>query len=225
MNDLADIQFDAEPEPTQPQRASERSLKYMRDLARERDTAAMLAGMPDNWRHYYQKALVSDQAAQSDVSKFIDQLKKQPRKTLPGTNIPVQTRATNALEDGVYQLPPNAGGSPDGGTIYKVYHTVHGANVQVAKELVPHQNTDGIIDSWEFQYRGRAPLHYIKPEHKLSLDEAREFGELYGVCCCCGRTLTNELSIALGIGPICGDREFGGEFTIIRDAKKQELGL
>lgn len=28
-------------------------------------------------------------------------------------------------------------------------------------------------------------------------------GKVTGICCCCGRTLTNKLSIELGIGPIC----------------------
>ena len=28
-------------------------------------------------------------------------------------------------------------------------------------------------------------------------------GKITGTCCCCGRTLTNPLSIELGIGPIC----------------------
>ena len=28
-------------------------------------------------------------------------------------------------------------------------------------------------------------------------------GQATGTCCCCGRTLTNKLSIELGIGPIC----------------------
>lgn len=33
--------------------------------------------------------------------------------------------------------------------------------------------------------------------------EARLYGRLTGVCCCCGRELTDPESIALGIGPIC----------------------
>src|SRR3546814_14873504 len=37
-------------------------------------------------------------------------------------------------------------------------------------------------------------------ETRLSLDEAKEFGAVYGVCCVCSRTLTNEESIAAGIG-------------------------
>ncbi len=32
------------------------------------------------------------------------------------------------------------------------------------------------------------------------------YGKAYGICACCGRTLTNPESIARGIGPICADR-------------------
>ena len=35
---------------------------------------------------------------------------------------------------------------------------------------------------------------------------AKAHGLATGQCCCCGRTLTNPESIALGIGPICGGR-------------------
>lgn len=33
-----------------------------------------------------------------------------------------------------------------------------------------------------------------------------KYGSLYGICCVCGRTLTDESSIAAGIGPICSQK-------------------
>lgn len=36
-----------------------------------------------------------------------------------------------------------------------------------------------------------------------------EFGKRFGICCCCGRELTNPESVALGIGPICRGKAFG----------------
>ena len=36
-----------------------------------------------------------------------------------------------------------------------------------------------------------------------------EFGKKFGTCCLCGRELTNEESVELGIGPICRERAFG----------------
>ena len=36
-----------------------------------------------------------------------------------------------------------------------------------------------------------------------------EHGKLFGVCCMCGRDLTNTESVDLGMGPICRERAFG----------------
>jgi hypothetical protein len=41
---------------------------------------------------------------------------------------------------------------------------------------------------------------------RLSLERAKGLGRLYGRCMVCGRTLTDETSIANGIGPICEGR-------------------
>jgi hypothetical protein len=35
------------------------------------------------------------------------------------------------------------------------------------------------------------------------------YGQKFGTCSCCGKTLTNALSISLGIGPICRSNFFG----------------
>ncbi len=35
------------------------------------------------------------------------------------------------------------------------------------------------------------------------------YGQRFGICSCCGRTLTNPESIELGIGPICRENFFG----------------
>lgn len=37
----------------------------------------------------------------------------------------------------------------------------------------------------------------------MTLEVAQQYGKLYGVCAICGRTLTDEKSIADGIGPVC----------------------
>lgn len=44
---------------------------------------------------------------------------------------------------------------------------------------------------------------------KAPEEAAVAFGKKFGSCSCCGRTLTNELSIELGIGPICRSKFFG----------------
>ena len=53
-------------------------------------------------------------------------------------------------------------------------------------------------------------LSVLKHEDKLTLAEAQQYGHLYGQCIVCARPLSNEESIALGIGPICMKKYFGG---------------
>lgn len=108
------------------------------------------------------------------------------------------------------------------GTIYKVQVAVHGSGLPYAKRLVvdevpcetcSHQfSTDcpacnGSSGSYRtyFEYAPGA-IRQLDQSHRLTLEQAKEFGALYGTCCVCGRTLTNETSIEAGIGPTCAGR-------------------
>lgn len=88
----------------------------------------------------------------------------------------------------------------DDGRIFKVQIAHHGSGAPYAKLLVVHE--DG---SAEFVY-AQGAVRMLSTETLMSLDEARSFGALYGVCCVCAATLTDEDSIRLGIGPVCGQR-------------------
>lgn len=121
--------------------------------------------------------------SKSEISKAIDAILATPKPTRPETKI--------EIEDGMYRLDD---------VIYKVQHAVHGSGRQYAKELV--QYADG---SWGFEF-ARGMVYKLRPEHKMTIEEAKEFGALYGTCCVCGRTLTDEKSIEAGIGPICASK-------------------
>lgn len=114
------------------------------------------------------------------ASTMIDILKARP-----------DAKAKDAvkLEDGIYQID---------GQVRKVYHTVHGRNEQVAK--VWDEN------SRSFEYVGKRGLRGLTPAHKMTLAQAKEFGAIYGICCNCSATLTDERSIEEGIGPVCAKR-------------------
>lgn len=75
-----------------------------------------------------------------------------------------------------------------------------------AKLLVVTDNGDGTHDG-EFLY---APGLIVEcsTETAMSLDEARSYGALYNICCVCGARLSDEVSVALGIGPVCGGRVY-----------------
>jgi hypothetical protein len=248
-----------------PKPASERAIKYMLDLANARDHEEAISQLPPVWQeqfHMIVKAPDAQPYAQTDVSKFIDLLKGCPQAQAPTQTQPQFTdtyegghtgefnptrpavwadedeayaiayKTLQELEDGMYKGPkPNE-------HIYKVYHTVHGANQQVAKRLIvkeePYLLADQLDDDYvgisrikmataTFKYEGKAPLKFLKPSMRLTIQDAMAFGKLYGTCCVCGRTLTNELSIHLGIGPICGNREFGGEFQFMLKQAQAEV--
>jgi hypothetical protein len=91
------------------------------------------------------------------------------------------------------------------------YRTQDGQIVKVqesqAGRLYAKVLTQVDTDEWSFEYVPGA-MRLVTPADKLSLEDAQAFGKLYGWCCCCGRRLTNEESIELGIGPICRSKWF-----------------
>lgn len=105
-------------------------------------------------------------------------------------------RATSIWEEddsGIYK-------DPDSDRIFKVYQSTQSGRM-LCKILV----VDKFEKKGRFQYQGMAS-RWVSKEWKLSLEEAKKFGQIYGVCCVCGRTLTDEESVANGIGPICAGK-------------------
>lgn len=115
-----------------------------------------------------------------EASQMIDWLMTLPRKS-----------STGGAVEGMHKF---------GGVIFKVQRAVHGSGNLYAKALVE----DG-AGGWVFEYAPGA-VRNLSEATKLSLEEAKQFGVLYGTCCVCGRTLTNEDSIADGIGPVCATK-------------------
>lgn len=107
------------------------------------------------------------------------------RKYAPLPEIRSEFSSTPELDEGMYRV---------GDDIFKVYRTRNGH--LATKRL----EEDGFV------YTGRKPLATIKAEHRMTLDEAKEYGKVTGMCCVCGALLTNEESIANGIGPVCGSK-------------------
>lgn len=95
------------------------------------------------------------------------------------------------------------------GLIYKVQKAVHGSGNMYAKllvvETIVQVEGDEPVTYTRFDYAPGA-IAKLLPEHRMTLEEAKEFGALYGTCCVCAATLTDEKSIAAGIGPVCAKR-------------------
>jgi hypothetical protein len=169
--------------------------------------------------------------AQGEFNLWVDTLDKAKASTMIDKMKTDNTRLrelfaplkSDALQMATVGLVLDDGMYARGETVFKLYHTVHGANVLVAKELVIIEHENGDRDA-EFVYRGTAPLVSIaKDGRKLTLEEARQFGHIYGQCCRCLSPLTHEISIALGIGPKCGGHEYGDEFKVLYKAEQARL--
>lgn len=84
------------------------------------------------------------------------------------------------------------------GQIWKVQVAVHGSGNPYAKRL-----TDPATATFEY---APGAISRLSEATLMTLDEAREYGHLYGMCIRCGRTLTDEDSIAYGVGPVCAQK-------------------
>jgi len=85
------------------------------------------------------------------------------------------------------------------GTIYKVQVAVHGSGYKYVKMF--NEETKKFSKS-----ERPGILGCLSEDTLMSYNDAARFGKLYGLCIVCGRTLTDENSIAAGIGPICAEK-------------------
>jgi hypothetical protein len=113
------------------------------------------------------------------VGEMISALKSAPRKAVE--------KKESSVTDGIYFFE---------GTYVKVQVAVHGSGYRYTKVF----STE--TQEW---FRKGGLLGKLKPEHKLTEAQAAKFGELYGQCVRCSRTLTNEYSIEHGYGPVCAE--------------------
>lgn len=189
------------PKTVVPNAATHKQIMYIVSLATKRgyDVRAMVAETDESGEIVLNASgecspKISKTAASASIKKLLD-----PRSEIDApkiaTSVQVQTKVE--LEDGMYRVALDDSHEMK---IYKVQHAVHGSGRQYAKVLVQYDD-----DSWGFEI-ARGVIFKLRPEHKMSLEDAKKFGALYGTCCVCGRTLTNEESIEAGIGPICASK-------------------
>jgi chromosome segregation ATPase len=100
-------------------------------------------------------------------------------------------RQLNAVtEEGMYEKD---------GTIYRVVASKESGR-WYAKQLS--------VDSYNkarFEYAAGA-IYNLRSTDRMTVEEVASFGLRIGSCAVCARTLTDEQSIAAGIGPVCAKR-------------------
>lgn len=167
--------------------ASDKQVAYIISLSEQRDMATVTNPK------YIDTAITLAKTqpnllAKHIASTTIDALVRCPKLASKS----VQQPASKAgLEDGYYTFNDKTikiVRSPQTGNLY-------------AKELT--------VSGWEYSqgtvYQMKNPAKYGTPT-KLTVEEAGKLGHIYGRCIICSRTLTDEYSIANGIGPVCAGK-------------------
>ena len=192
--------------------ATEPQLRFIRSLIVGREIPAR----ETNWLDTVVRSLGSEEKpyartlSKGEASEAIEKLKQFPMRIRFSPDNPRNIAAvpgTALVSPGMYRNPTT-------GKIWKVqYNKANGSgrylyakSLDVETEAV--KDTSGAIVKpavAKFNYAPGAMRH-IRPEWRMSLDQAKAFGAMYGVCCRCGTPLTDEESIAAGIGPICAGK-------------------
>lgn len=73
-----------------------------------------------------------------------------------------------------------------------------------AKKLVPTYVGDK-VHRIDFEY-SKGDIYRLEPEHRMTVAQVAELGELTGFCWVCRRALKVAKSIAAGIGPVCAKK-------------------
>lgn len=122
-----------------------------------------------------------------DASRYIDLLKPVAQQATNTRRVLQEAQAAvDPLEPGIYQRDSD---------VVKVYPSQRG-----------HLLAKVLRDS-EWEYLGAA-ARFVTADMRMSVEQAQAFGHAFGICCCCGRMLSNDESVALGIGPICRKKWF-----------------
>lgn len=133
-------------------------------------------------------------------AKDNNQLLRDELKSLGAPDEPTLSEPQYVTEVGIYRV---------GDRIFKVLPS-RSSDRHYAKELtgfhwedrLPVADEDGT--PLRFVY-AKGAMRGIRPEHRVSLEFEKSFGQLTGTCIDCGKLLTDRRSIDYGKGPVCSD--------------------
>ena len=166
-----------------PELASEKQLRLAQQLHRERKRPeAMYLGWTD--REVEEKI---NKFSKGEASGFISVMLQQDKRP-------------DVRQTVVADTPPGIYWNPKTQQVFKVYMTR--SLYKAMKTFL--QAEDG---TWSWVYLGRIDRHFdVDTMELMPIEEAKKFGQVNGYCIRCGALLTDEGSIAEGIGPICAEK-------------------
>lgn len=156
--------------------ATDAQVKYLRDLLATRVIDA-------NYRAMIEERIADgtlDKALASDAISAFRIAPKAAAKPAP------------SVAEGMYRKD---------GVIFRVHRSRESGNLY-AKRLELDLTGSG---KPSFVY-ARGAIMGLSDAHKMSREDAKAFGVETGICCVCGAFLTDERSVAEGIGPVCAKR-------------------
>ena len=176
--------------------ASEKQMRYALDLLRTRlapgeEVIGTVKTAEQVIAQVTERGAMHRKLARDVIDFYKDRPRVVARVERPAAVPAAPKPAPVELEAGIYRV---------GDDWFKVQKAVHGSGNMYAKRLVVTSPGEAT-----FEYAPGA-IRNITADHKVSLEEARQFGHVYGVCCNCGATLTDEKSIVAGIGPVCAKK-------------------
>ena len=166
---------------TAPAPATESQISFIRRLVAERDTSAERVTAVWEELEAARVATVAGTFSKRNASRLIETLLGAPKKDAAET---VRAKAP----EGMHKF---------GGVFFKVQVAKNGSGNLYAKVLEEDGN-----GGWTFAYAPGA-VRNLSEATTLGAEDAAAFGALYGICCACGRSLTDERSIHAGYGPVC----------------------
>jgi hypothetical protein len=173
--DLLDLVPTDSPREGMPSPAQVALINKLTDELRELDT-----DLADKAEEYTARMAGKwDRGRDGNVSRWIGRLIKKIN----------EVKDSRTVGDGMYLMDD---------VVYKVQHAIHGSGKPYAKMLVP--NAPG--EKARFEYAPGA-INKLRPEHKMTMEQAKEWGALYGTCVRCGLLLTREDSIERKMGLTC----------------------
>lgn len=184
LPELATIKTSSKKTSTSELSATPKQIEFILSLASSRDFSKNNQALVS--LKYVDILRAKNPIARTVATEMISLYLTLPKSSASTTLNPRGVKATD-IQVGFYKV---------GNRVLKAVKSPQTGNMY-AKEL----HTNG----WEYLTGG---INLLKNNvyTKLTLDEAKELGKIYGFCVACGRTLTDEYSVEAGIGPICADK-------------------
>ena len=156
--------------------ATEKQVAYLKSLLTSRVITSEVRGDIES--------RVTDGTLDSKAaSEFINALLISPK--LSST----PTAKTSQLALGMYRTSD--------GSIYRVHESR-----ETGHRYAKHMEYDLFSDKPRFVY-AKGSIAKLSESDRMTLAEAKAWGMETGFCCVCGAFLTDEKSVANGIGPVC----------------------